>query len=47
VSEDYARELTTDRAQAVEVEKIGDDPPVRIGHGSRQSATAVERSINS
>jgi hypothetical protein len=30
VSEDYARELTTAQAQAVEIEKIGDDPPVRI-----------------
>ena len=30
VSEDYARELTTGQTQAVEVEKIGDDPPVRI-----------------
>ncbi len=30
VSEDYARELTTAQTQAVEVEKIGDDPPVRI-----------------
>jgi hypothetical protein len=27
VSEDYARELTTGQTQAVEVEKIGDDPP--------------------
>lgn len=30
VSEGYARELTTAQAQAVEVDKIGDDPPVRI-----------------
>ena len=30
VSEDYARELTTAQTQAVEVDKIGDDPPVRI-----------------
>src|SRR6185436_9731541 len=30
VSEDYARELTTGQTQAVEVEKIGDDPPLRI-----------------
>jgi hypothetical protein len=30
VSEGYARELTTAQTQAVEVEKIGDDPPVRI-----------------
>ena len=30
VSEGYARELTTGQTQAVEVEKIGDDPPVRI-----------------
>lgn len=30
VSEDYARELTLARTQAVEVERSGDDPPVRI-----------------
>ena len=30
VSEGYARELTTAQSQAMEVEKIGDDPPVRI-----------------
>jgi HEAT repeat protein len=30
VSEDYARELTLARSQAVEVEHAGDDPPVRI-----------------
>ena len=30
VSEGYARELTTAQTQAVDVEKIGDDPPVRI-----------------
>ncbi len=30
VSDDYARELTSARTQATEVEQIGDDPPVRI-----------------
>lgn len=30
VSEDYARELTTAQTQAVDVERTGDDPPVRI-----------------
>jgi hypothetical protein len=30
VSEDYARELTTAQTQAVDIEKIGDDPPLRI-----------------
>ena len=30
VSEDYARELTTAQTQAVDIEKIGDDPPARI-----------------
>lgn len=30
VSDDYARELTTARSQAVDVDKIGDDPPMRI-----------------
>jgi hypothetical protein len=30
VSEGYARELTTAQTQAVDVETIGDDPPVRI-----------------
>ncbi len=30
VSEDYARELTSTRTMALEVDKIGDDPPVRI-----------------
>lgn len=30
VSDDYARELTTARSQALEVDKIGDDPPTRI-----------------
>jgi len=30
VSDDYARELTSARAQATEIEKIGDDPPVRV-----------------
>ena len=30
VSEDYARELTLARTQAVEVERAGNDPPVRI-----------------
>ena len=30
VSDDYARELTSARTQATEVDKIGDDPPVRV-----------------
>ncbi len=30
VSEGYARELTTAQTQAMDVEKIGDDPPARI-----------------
>ena len=30
VSEGYARELTTAQTQAVDIDKIGDDPPVRI-----------------
>lgn len=30
VSEGYARELTTAQTQAVDVDKIGDDPPMRI-----------------
>jgi hypothetical protein len=30
VSEDYARELTSAQTLAVDVDKIGDDPPVRI-----------------
>src|SRR5687767_8100567 len=30
VSEDYARELTLAQSQALDVEKIGDDPPARI-----------------
>ncbi len=30
VSEDYARELTSARTMALDVDKIGDDPPVRI-----------------
>ena len=30
VSEGYAQELTTAQSQATDVEKIGDDPPVRI-----------------
>ncbi len=30
VSDDYARELTSARTQATDVDKIGDDPPVRI-----------------
>lgn len=30
VSDDYARELTSARTQATEVDQIGDDPPVRI-----------------
>jgi hypothetical protein len=30
VSEAYARELTTAQMQAVDIEKVGDDPPVRI-----------------
>lgn len=30
VSQDYARELSSARAQAVEVERIGDDPPERV-----------------
>lgn len=30
VSEDYGRELTLAQSQAVEVDKIGDDPPARI-----------------
>ncbi len=30
VSDDYARELTSARTLAMDVEKIGDDPPVRI-----------------
>jgi hypothetical protein len=30
VSEDYARELTSAQTQAMDVDKIGDDPPVRI-----------------
>lgn len=31
VSEDYARELSGARAQAIEVERVSDDPPERIG----------------
>jgi hypothetical protein len=31
VSKDYARELSTARSQAVEVERVSDDPPERIG----------------
>jgi hypothetical protein len=30
VSDDYARDLTTARNQAVSIDKIGDDPPTRI-----------------
>jgi hypothetical protein len=30
VSEDYARELSTTRSRAIDVEKTGDDPPERI-----------------
>jgi hypothetical protein len=30
VSDDYARELTSARTQATEVDKIGDDPPPRV-----------------
>jgi HEAT repeat protein len=30
VSQDYAREMTTAQTQAVDIEKIGDDPPLRI-----------------
>ncbi len=30
VSEGYARELTTAQTQAVDIEKIGDDPPLRV-----------------
>lgn len=30
VSQDYARELSSARAQAVEVERVGDDPPERL-----------------
>jgi hypothetical protein len=30
VSEDYARELTSARTQAMDVDQIGDDPPARI-----------------
>ncbi len=30
VSDDYARELTSARTEAVNVDKVGDDPPVRI-----------------
>lgn len=30
VPESYARELTTAQTQAVDIEKIGDDPPVRV-----------------
>ena len=30
VSEGYARELTAAQTQAIDVDKIGDDPPVRI-----------------
>ena len=47
VSEDYARELTTAQTQAVDVDKIGDDPPVRIrawlvdGQRRRRSARSI------
>ena len=48
VSEGYARELTTAQTQAVDVEKIGDDPPVRIRAWlSTVSDTRSARSISS
>jgi hypothetical protein len=46
VSESYARELSGARAQALEVERVSDDPPERIGTWVRSVGPAEVRSLD-
>ena len=46
VSEDYARELSGARTQAVEVERVSDDPPERIGSWVITVGAAAVRTLD-
>jgi len=46
VSEDYGRELSGARAQAVDVERISDDPPERVSAWLGTIATSALRSLD-
>ena len=46
VSEDYARELTGARTQALEVERVSDDPPERIGSWVTSVGAAEVRALD-
>ncbi len=46
VSEDYARELSSARTQAVQVEETGDDPPERVRSWLNTVATNALRSLD-
>ncbi|HEY0284222.1 MAG TPA: HEAT repeat domain-containing protein, partial [Vicinamibacterales bacterium] len=46
VSEDYARELTGARTQALEVERVSDDPPERIGSWVTSVSAAEVRALD-
>jgi hypothetical protein len=46
VSESYARELSDARTQALEVERVSDDPPERIGSWVRSIDAAAVRSLD-
>jgi HEAT repeat protein len=46
VSEAYARELSTARVHAIDVEKVGDDPPERISVWLGSVSTTVLRSLD-
>jgi HEAT repeat protein/PBS lyase HEAT-like repeat-containing protein len=46
VSEDYARELSGARTQALEVERVSDDPPERIGSWVTTVGAAAVRALD-
>jgi hypothetical protein len=46
VSEDYARELSGARTQALEVERVSDDPPERIGSWVTSVGAAAVRTLD-
>jgi len=46
VSEDYSRELTTSKTQALEVEQASDDPPERVSAWLRTVATTALRGLD-
>jgi hypothetical protein len=46
VSESYARQLSVARTQAIEVERVGDDPPERIGSWVRTVGASQVRALD-